>query len=332
MENKNKSKLRWGIISTGIIANKMAEAINWVSGSEIWGVASRSPENAQLFAKKYHIKNALAPYSELIASPDVDIIYIGVPNPFHYELMLESLNHGKHVLCEKPFTLNAKETQECIDLARKKNLFLMEAVWTRFFPVLQEVKHLIPEGKIGRLRQITGDFLIQREYDPEHRLYNLDLGGGALLDIGVYLLSVAQFFAGKPDRIDGVAKMCETGADVLDSLMLHYSDDVNAYLICGFPGHKPQEFTLTGTKGFCKIQSPFYRPDAYILGTEEEESLYELPFKGNGYVHMIEAVQKSLLRGETENLTMPLEETLVQMETMDALRRKWNFYYPGEKR
>ena len=329
MEKHNK--LRWGIISTGIIANQMAEAINQVSGSEIWGVGSRNISSAKSFAEKYGIKNALAPYSELISNPDVDIIYIGVPNPFHYELILESLNHGKHVLCEKPFTLNAKEARECIDLAREKNLFLMEAVWTRFFPVMQEIRQLIQDGKIGRVRQITGDFLIQREYDPQHRLYNLDLGGGALLDIGVYLLSTAQFFAGKPEEVDGVAKMCETGADVMDNITLKYSDDVDAALVCGFPGHKPQEFTLTGTKGYCKIQGPFYRPSSFLLGDQNKETLHELPFKGNGYVHMIEAVQQSVLKGETENQTMSLDETLFQMETMDELRRKWNFYYPGEK-
>lgn len=327
----SQNKLRWGIISTGIIANHMAEAINQASGSEIWGVASRSLPNAQRFAKKYRIKNAMAPYSELIRNPNVDIIYIGVPNPFHYELMLESLNHGKHVLCEKPFTLNAKETQECIDLARGKNLFLMEALWTRFFPLIQEVKQLITSGELGEVKQITGDFLIRRDYDPQHRLYNLDLGGGALLDIGVYLLSVAQFFMGKPDRIEGEAQIGETGADILDNLRLHYPEDVQASLICGFPGHKPQEFAITGTKGYCKIQSPFFKPSAYFSGTDEMETLQEHAIKGNGYVYMIEAVQQSILKGETENAIMPLEETLWQMETMDELRRLWNLRYPGEK-
>ena len=328
---KEEHKLRWGIISTGMIANQMAEAINNVSGSEIWGVASRSLPNAQQFAEKYHIQNAFAPYSELIRNPDVDVIYIGVPNPFHYELILESLNNGKHVLCEKPFTLNAKEAKECIDLAREKNLFLMEAMWTRFLPTVQQVKKLVQNGEIGSLTQITGDFLIQREYDPEHRLYNLDLGGGALLDIGVYLLSVAQFFAGKPDEIDGVAKMCETGADVLDTLMLQYPDNVNASFVCGFPGHKPQKFSLVGTKGYFTIESPFYKTDAFILGNKKEETFYEYPYKGNGYVHMIEAVQQSVLNGETQHEVMPLEETLFQMETMDKLRQKWNLSYPGEK-
>jgi len=328
---KGHNTLRWGIISTGIIANHMAEAINQVPGSEIWGVGSRNISTAKSFAEKYHIKNALAPYSELINNPNVDVIYIGVPNPFHYELIIESLNQGKHVLCEKPFTLNAKEARECIDLARKKKLFLMEAMWTRFFPVIQEIKRLIRDGKIGRLRQITGDFLIERKYDSKHRLYNLDLGGGALLDIGIYLLSTAQFFAGKPENVEGVAKMCETGADVMDNLTLQYPDDVNAALVCGFPGHKPQEFTLIGARGYCKIQAPFFKPSSFLLGNQKEEKVHELPFKGNGYVHMIEAVQQSVQKGETENSMMPLEETLFQMETMDALRKQWGLSYPAEK-
>lgn len=326
------SKLRWGIISTGIIANKMAEAIDYVSGSEIWGVASRSLQNAANFAKKYHIKNALAPYSELIGNPNVDIIYIGVPNPFHYELILESLNHGKHVLCEKPFTLNAKETGECIELARKKKLFLMEAMWTRFFPVMQEVKQIIQAGKLGQLHQIEGDFLIERAYDPKHRLYNIDLGGGALLDIGVYLLSMAQFFSGKPESAEGAARIGTTGVDMLDNLHLQYPGDVYASLVCGFTGHKPHEFALSGSQGYCKILPPFYCPSSYVLGNVESETLFERPYKGNGYVHMIEAVQESVLKGETENQVMPLEETLYQMGTMDKLRQQWGLRYPGEKR
>lgn len=327
----DQNKLKWGIISTGIIANLMAEAINYVPGSEIWGVGSRNLSSAQKFAKKYNIKNAIAPYSELINNPNVDVIYIGVPNPFHYELIIESLNNGKHVLCEKPFTLNAKETLECINLAQKKKLFLMEAVWTRFFPAMQKIKELVRNGGIGQIKQISGDFMIHREYDPLHRLYNLELGGGALLDLGIYLLSISQFFFGKPDNIGGIAKICDTGADVLDNLSLHYQDDVYASLVCGFPGHKPQEYTLTGTGGYCKVKPPFYCPSGFELGNEDGKTLYDYPFKGNGYVHMIEAVGQSIIKGETENPVMPLEETLFQMQTMDKLRKLWGLRYPNEK-
>ena len=327
-----QSKLKWGIISTGIIANHMAEAINEVPGSEIWGVASRNLSTARDFARKYQIENIFSPYSELISHPDVDIIYIGTPHPFHYELILECLNNGKHVLCEKPFTLNAKETQECIDLARKKKLFLMEAVWTRFFPVYTEVKKIVRNGTLGKIHQITGDFLVERAYEPGHRLFNLELGGGALLDIGVYLLSTAQFFFGKPDFVYGKAKFCDAGTDLLDNLILHYKRDVYASLVCGFTGHEPQEFTISGTDGYCKISHPFYHPSSFAIGSLDGETRYQYPVKGNGYVYMIEAVQEYVLKGETENAVMPLEETLFQMETMDELRKQWGLVYPGEKR
>lgn len=327
----SQNKLRWGIISTGIIANQMAEAIKDVPGSEIWGVGSRNLSTAKSFADKYDIKNALAPYSELIRSPEVDIIYIGVPHPFHFELIMECLKNGKHVLCEKPFTLNANETRECMDLAQKKKLFLMEALWSRFFPVYAEVKKIVGNGTLGKINQITGDFMVERAFEPQHRLFNLELGGGALLDIGVYLLSAAQFFFGKPNLVTGTVKYCETGADLLDNLILRYNDDIYASLVCGFTGYKPQEFTISGTDGYCKISNPFYHPASFVHGTLKEEKTYQYPIKGNGYVYMIEAVQQSVLKGETENLIMPLEETLYQMETMDELRRKWNFYYPGEK-
>ncbi len=327
----SQNNVRWGILSTGIIAHKLAEAIPQAPGSEIWGVASRNLESAQRFANEFHINNALAPYSELIASPEVDIIYIGVPNPFHYELIIESLNHGKHVLCEKPFTLNATEASECIALARKKGLFLMEALWSRFFPVMQEVRQLLQEGKLGTLHQVTGDFLIERDFDPEHRLYNPDLGGGALLDIGVYLLSVAQFLLGKPENVSGMARLGPTGVDMLDNLQLRYPGDVYASLVCGFTGHKPHEFMISGSEGYCKIPSPFYCPSSYILGNKNSEKSFHLPYKGNGYVHMIEAVVQSLRKGETGNPLMPLEETLYQMKTMDTLRQQWQLQYPGEK-
>ncbi|MBE0652114.1 MAG: Gfo/Idh/MocA family oxidoreductase [Bacteroidales bacterium] len=329
---KKRNKFRWGIISTGIIANKMAEAINQVPGSEILGVASRRQENARGFAEKYHIKNAFYPYSELITNPDVDIIYIGVPNPFHYELIIESLNNGKHVLCEKPFTLNAKESRECIDLARKKNLFLMEAMWSRFFPAMKELKQIIRDEKLGQLHQVTGDFMIERAYDPEHRLYNIDLGGGALLDIGVYLLSIAQFFLGKPESVAGVARIGSTGVDMLDNMHLRYPGDVYASFVCGFTGYKPYEFVISGSEGYCKITSPFYCPSSFVLGNMGTKKSYNFPYRGNGYIHMIEAVQESILKGETENPLMPLEETFFQMETMDKLRDQWNLIYPGEKR
>ncbi len=324
-------KINWGIISTGIIANNFAVSLKDELGSNLYAVASRSEEKAKAFAEKYSIEKYYTPYESLIEDPGVDIIYIGVPNQAHYPLIKQCLEAGKPVLCEKPFTLNAAEAKECIELAKEKGLFLMEAMWTRFFPIIQEINRKIKDGILSDIRFIQADFMAYRPYDPTHRLFNMELGGGALLDLGIYPLSVSNYFLGQPTDVKGQCIYCDTGADFIDAILLTYPNDINAMLSCGFKARKPRECWIVGAKGYIKIHEAFYKPHRYSIVLEGEKTQeFHHPIKSNGYIYMIESVNNCLRKGLTENPVILLSETLAQMEIMDGLRREWGVVYPEE--
>ena len=254
-------KIKWGILATGGIANSFCEALNQTEDAEIAAVASRSIEKAKTFASKWNINRCFGDYRELADDPEIDIIYIATPHSFHYENMLMCLERGKYVLCEKAFTLNAPQAAECVNLARQKNLFLMEAMWMRYFPAIDQVLKWIEQNFIGKVRLIKADFFIDVPFDPMHRLYDMNKGGGALLDLGIYPLSLSTFLLGLPTQVLGNAQKNQTGADELDNITLLYKNGVRALLGCGQRVYKPHEAFILGSKGYIKIHHPFFRPD-----------------------------------------------------------------------
>ncbi len=323
--------IRWGILATGSIAAKLASAINDVEDADLLAVGSRSPESAGAFADTWDIPRRYDSYEALAADPDVNVIYIATPHPYHDDNMRLCLEAGKHVLCEKPFTLNASEAEACVALAREQGLFLMDAMWTRTIPAIIQVQRWLEDGRIGQPRLLQADFTFDIAFDPDHRLFNPELGGGALLDVGIYPLAMASMVLGDPAAISGQAILGETGVDELDGMTLTYPSGALAVLTCGIRADKPQEATITGSDGRIVIHPPFHCPDTLTLysGNREPETV-TVPYSGNGYVHEVIEVNSCLRSGRLESPLMPLDETIRLMRQMDTLRAAWGVVYPGE--
>jgi dihydrodiol dehydrogenase / D-xylose 1-dehydrogenase (NADP) len=322
-------KLRWGILATGSIAHKFATGLTALDDAEAIAVGSRSIEGANKFGDEFNIPKRHDSYEALAADPDVDAIYIATPHSFHKENMLLCLDNGKAVLCEKPFTINAREAGEAIDFARARGVFLMEAMWTRYLPLMVEVRRMVAEGMIGDLRMITGDFGYRAGFNAERRTFNPALGGGALLDVGIYPLSLASMLLGKPDRIASMAELGETGVDEQSAMILGYEGGQLAVLHSAVRTSSPHDAVIMGTDGLIRIHPPFWVPTTMTLqrsGKDPEEIV--IPFEGNGYNYEADEVHRCLKAGKLESDVMPLDETLSLMETMDDLRAQWGMVYP----
>lgn len=327
-------KIRWGILSTGNVANNFAQALSHVPDAELIAIASRTEENASQFADKWGIARRYSRYDAFVHDPDIDIVYIASPHNYHYEHMLLCLNAGKHVLCEKAFTLNATQAEDCIKLAREKNLFLMEAMWMRFFPATAQLRDWLKQGIIGEVRLIQADFCLNIPFDAEHRLYNPMLAGGALLDLGIYPISFASMVIGLDtvQDVKSVSHFGKTGVDELDSIIISYHTGTTAMLSCGLRAYKPREAFIIGTKGYIKVHNIFFRPDRLTLHLNgQEPDTMEMSFEGNGYAHEIHEVHRCLRDSLQESPLMPLDETLTIMRFMDALRQDWGLSYPEEQ-
>jgi predicted dehydrogenase len=320
-------------MATGWIADQLAEAITDTDDGEIVAAASRTQEKADAFGDKWNIPKRYPTYEALVADPEVDVIYIATPHSHHYDNMLLCLNAGKHVLCEKALTLDAKQAKACIDLAREKGLFLMEAMWMRYNPAITQAKKWIDEGAIGDVRMAKADFCINLPFDASHRLYAPELGGGALLDLGIYPLSFATFFLGLPDSYTSAAHLNEvTGVDELVSMTLNYEDGRLAQLTTSQRVDLPVEALVVGSEGYIKVHHLFFKADTLTLHkVGEEPQVREIPYQSNGYIHEVEEVHKCLRAGKLESERMTLDESLALMEIMDTMRESWGFQYPHEK-
>jgi predicted dehydrogenase len=324
-------KTRWGILGTGYIADLFAKGLQAVPDAELVAVGSRSQATADAFGDRFNIPRRYASYDQVAYDTEVDVVYVSSPHPFHYANTLMCLNAGKPVLCEKPFAMNAREAGEMINTARAHGLFLMEAMWTRFFPLMVRVRQLLTAGAIGQSRLLTADFGFRAPFDPQHRLFNPDLGGGALLDVGIYPLSLASMIFGKPNRVSGMAEFGGTGTDDQSAYMLGYESGALALLASAVRTDTPQTAVINGSEGRITIDHRFWCPTSMTLEVYGKETSYiELPIIGNGYNYQAVAVGECLRAGQTEHPVMPLDETLWLMETMDTLRAAWGLRYPGE--
>ncbi|MBV9849578.1 MAG: Gfo/Idh/MocA family oxidoreductase, partial [Armatimonadetes bacterium] len=270
-------------------------------------------------------------YEALAADPDVDAVYVASPHPMHKEDSLLCLNGGKAVLCEKPFTINAAEALQVIGTARARKLFLMEAMWTRFTPVMGKVRELVSQGAIGEVRIVQADFGFRAGFDPKSRLFDPALGGGALLDVGVYCISFASMLLGTPEQVVGTAHLGESGVDENTGILLRYPKGEIAVLAVAVRANTPQEATVIGTEGKIRIHAPFWIPRALTLSRSgQEDEFIELPYEGNGYNYEAQEVARCVGEGLMESPIMPLDETLAIMQTMDSLRAPWGLKYPTE--
>lgn len=327
-----QEKTRWGIISTGNIARKFATGLKVLPNAELLAVGSRSQEAADAFGDLFGIERRYPSYEALAQDPDIDAIYIGTPHTFHKENSLLGLSHGKAVLCEKPFTINAAEAKEVIDFARQNKVFLMEAMWTRYLPIFVRLRELLAEAVIGDVRMLTADFGFRARMNPHSRTFDLALGGGALLDVGIYPLSLASMIFGAPQRITGMTHLGETGADENSAMILGYEGGALAVLSTAVRTSTPQIAILNGTEGRITIPAQWWvgtRMTVEVFGKETTE--ITMPLTGNGYEYEAAEVARCLRAGLLESEVMPLDETLALMQTMDEIRRQWGLKYPMEE-
>jgi predicted dehydrogenase len=242
------------------------------------------------------------------------------------------LHAGKAVLCEKPFAINAAEAKEVVALAREKQLFLMEAMWTRFFPLLVKVRQLLADDVIGDIRMVMADLGFHATFDPQGRLFDPNLGGGALLDVGIYPVSLASMvFGTRPSRISSMAHLGQTGVDEQSAMIFGYDQGQLAVLTAAVQTETPREALLIGTKGQIRIHTPWWFPDTLTLSVQgQQDQVIHLPFGGNGYNYEAVEVMNCLRNGKTESNVMPLDETLAIMGTLDQIRSQWGLRYPME--
>ncbi len=326
-------KIRWGLVGLGSISRKFATGLGFLPDAEIYAVASRTQDKADAFGAEFGARRCYGSYEALAADPNVDVVYIGTPHNYHMPNTLLYLNAGKHVLCEKPFAVNAGEAKAMIDCARANGRFLMDAFWTRFFPAMAKLRGLLAEGAIGDVMLVQADFGYRTPgIDPHSRLYNPDLAGGALLDVGSYCVQLASMVYGKQPRdISSQATLGETGVDELSVSVFKYSDYQMATITAAIRLNTPQEARILGTEGYIAIPSNWWVPsELTIVRSRGEAETLRFDNVGNGYNHQAAAVGDCIRAGKTESDIMPLDETLAIMQTLDRLRAQWGLRYPFE--
>lgn len=316
--------IRWGILSTGGIAHKMADAVRQVEGAELLAVGSRTQGSADAFGAKYGIPRRYPTYEALAADPDLDVIYVATPHPWHMSNSILALEHGKAVICEKPLTMNAAEARAMIDAARANQRFLMEAMWTRFMPSVTKVRELIAEGVIGEPRLVKIDLGFRAEYDFTSRLFAPELGGGALLDVGIYPVSFVSMILGTPARVHAVANMAPTGVDETFSAVMHFGGGAMATVTGSLRLATPLEADICGTEGRIRLHRKFYGGDSLsvIRGDDPPETI-TVATAANGFVYEVEEVNRCLRAGWLESPIMPLAESLAIMGTLDSIKASW---------
>jgi predicted dehydrogenase len=312
--------LRWGILGTGGIAHTFATDLRLTDSGEIVALGSRSAESARAFADEFGIPHRHASYADLVADPDVDVVYVATPHPMHHDNAVLALRAGKHVLVEKPFTMNAAEARDVVRVARETGRFAMEAMWTRFLPHVAVIRDWLAAGVLGDIVTVTADHGQWFAEDPDFRLFAPELGGGALLDLGVYPVSFASMVLGPPSRIVALADPAFTGVDAQTSMVFGYDSGAQAVLTCTLRAKSPTRATIVGTTARIEVEGDFYAPAAVSLisrngATERVESTH----RGRGLRHQADEVARCLAAGEVESPLLPLDETISVLATMDAV-------------
>ena len=312
----------WGIISTGKIAGKFVEGLKSIPRANVYAVASRDLSKAQAFATKFNIGKTYGSYQEMINDPKVDIVYIGTPNNLHYQDTMMCLEAGKATLCEKPFALNTTELNEMVSLARSKNVFLMEALWTMFLPSISKVQELIQEGHIGTPHMIKADFGFKAQYDPHGRLFNPELGGGSLLDIGIYPIFLSKLLLGKPLSTTVSSIKAPTGVDLTNGIIFTHEGGKMSILSSTFAVNLETEAQIVGDEGTITLHRMFHMPTRVTLSKDGVQKEIAIDYIGNGYNYEAEEVMKCLNEGKTESSKLPLDFSLELMEILMDVKKR----------
>ena len=321
--------VRWGVIGTGGIATDFAHEVAMLDDATIVAVGSRTQESADRYATEHSIGHAHSSYADLVADDDVEVVYVATPHPGHHDAAMLAIEAGKSVLVEKAFTMNAAEAQSLVSAARSRGVFLMEAMWTRFLPRIVRIRELVAQGAVGQVTQVMADHGQWFPHNPAHRLFDPALGGGALLDLGVYPVSFASMVLGTPTSVTAISEPAFTGVDATTSILLTHTGGAHAVLTCTSTAVAPTRGAIVGTEGLIEIPGAFYAAPSFRLTRRDgADEVSEEPMVGKGLRYEIAEVGRCLREGRLESPSMPLDETVAIMATMDEVRRQIGLTYP----
>lgn len=339
--------IRWGVVGTGRIASIVVSDLTLLPDSILQAVSSRTQAGAEAFAARHGFPAAYGDqicedatvaagttpgYRRLLEDANVDIVYVATPHASHYTIAKASLEAGKHVLCEKPLTLNARDARSLTDLAQEKGLFLMEAVWSRFLPSVQRAAEIIAAGELGEIRWIQADMGFMARYHPDARLWKREEGGGALMDVGVYLLTWALMSLGRPLSLTATSHLNPEGVDAETAMTLLYPSGAQAQLMSSLTTKTTQTATVAGTHGMLRCGAPLFNPrQLTVTLASGQHRVEEFTLVGAGYTYQLREVTRCIQQGMTESPTMPLADTLTTMSLLDQARSQTGIRYPADQ-
>ena len=323
--------LRWGILGTGWIADLFVKDL-LLSGHQVSSVGSRTQRGADQFAARFGIANAHGSYEGLVADTQVDIVYVATPHPMHAANATAALNAGKHVLIEKPFTLNAAEARAVVDLAKARKLVVLEAMWTRFLPHMVRIRELIASGALGTVYSVVADHTRDLPDDPAHRLNALELGGGALLDLGIYPVSFACEVLGQPEAIMSMARFKSTGADAEVATMFRHGGGAISTTLSSSDNAGRNVASILGTEARIDIDATWYMPTSFRLLDSEDNVIetYVSEVPGRGMQYQADEIERLVASGLLAGEILPPEVSVAIMQTLDTIRAQIGLLYPGE--
>jgi predicted dehydrogenase len=329
--------VRWGVIATGGAARSVSEDLALLADAQLYAVSSRAQETADNFAETYGFAKGYGDdggehgYQRLLADDSVDVVYVATPHAQHHQIVLAALNAGKHVLCEKAFTVNAREASELIEMARRKNLFLMEAVWSRFLPSMQRAFDIAASGELGDVHWVSADLGFPAPYSPTSRLWARQDGGGALLDIAVYPLLWALGTLGFPQTVSATGFVNDDGVDAQNAMTLGYNHGAQVQLTSSLLSHGPRTATIAGSLGFLQSLGSINNPRKLTVVKGRDERRTEVfDVVGKGYTYELREVTRCIQQGLTESPVMPLEDSLNTMRLFDGVRAQLGVSYPND--
>lgn len=334
---KTGRTLRWGVVATGNIAAKVTEDIGRLEDAVLQAVSSRYEDSAMEFAERFGFGSAwfdterAKGYHQLVNDPEVDVVYVAAPHAQHYEISRAALLAGKHVLCEKSLTINAREAEDLIGIASSRGLFLMEAVWTRFLPCVNRIWEILSSGELGDVHWVQADLGFPAPVNPAGRLWNPEAGGGALLDLTVYPLTLAVGALGFPERVLAVGALTDDGVDQQNALLLTYPSGAAAQLMSSLVSSGSSTATISGSTGWLRTGAPLHNPVELTVSPQAGEPRVErFPQVGNGYTYELREVTRCIQSGLPESPTMSWEHSLQTMRLFDAARSQLGVRYPND--
>lgn len=322
--------INWGIIGPGGIATRFAEAMTMVDGGEIVAVASRSLDRAKAFADRFAVPSSYDDVQALVSDSRVDAVYVATPHSRHEADTLMAVEAGKHVLCEKPFAINAMQARRMADAARAKGTFLMEAIWSRFLPSYRALAEVLSDGRIGDPLLVEADFGFRAPVRPEERHFDLSIGGGALLDLGIYPVQLCSLVFGSPDRVTADGVIGSTGVDEHVVAVLHHPGDGLGVAKAAIRVPMSCRARIAGTDGWIELPAFMHCPDHIVVGAGGATERIDGAFEGDGLRFEITAMQSCIAQGQAESALIPLDESIALAGTLDRIRAQIGLVYPGE--